>query len=574
LNRRKFVELLTGTAAWSLGGLRPIGLLAAPIPAPLRIDVHCHLYNGRDLPIYGLLESVIVEQNIFGIFAEPLALWLAASIEGNAPTYQQEIDALDTLAQNPAAAAQYELNSNRLTEALEVGMKKFIEDYTSFGHPRTPVTDRNDAFLLELLRRFAQPSVLQDGMTKDDLSKLLNDRQFRQELIERILEYRTKKNALGFADEFSEYISQFCHWVGTFLEYHFRLADDLATKFGENVGDELRIMTPAIVDFGLWPLKFWFRDMVNTADQQATLIEKVSLIRQKGRAIHGFIGFDPWRYLQELKDGSPNNSFDVLKQAIEKRGFVGVKFYPPMGFQPYANSELPNSAFPHELVHLCKGHPGRALDKVLARVYRYCNGNGLAIMAHCSDSIGSRPGYALRSAPELWRPVLDQFKNLRLNLGHFGGIWDFFFDPTCSKSENTNWPTQIGAMMKDYNNLYVDVADFSEVLERWDSEKCSTPKILDNLKGLIGNQPQLLTRMMYGSDWMMLDREPKNDDYYQAMRQAFSGLVGSADLDRFLGQNAATYLGLRPGQRTRYRIDTFYRNNHRAPPDFDRYLVS
>jgi hypothetical protein len=39
----------------------------------LRIDAHCHLFNGHDLPIYGLLKSVFLEQNVFGVFAIPFA---------------------------------------------------------------------------------------------------------------------------------------------------------------------------------------------------------------------------------------------------------------------------------------------------------------------------------------------------------------------------------------------------------------------------------------------------------------------------------------------------------------------
>jgi predicted TIM-barrel fold metal-dependent hydrolase len=539
---------------------------------PLTIDVHCHLFNGRDLPIYGLLESVILEQNIFGIFAEPLALWLAASIEGNSPTYQQEIKYLDHLIANSAATAVYKPNSNRVAGFLEGGLRKFIGQYTSFG-PRTSVTDRNNAFLLELLRRFAPPSTLKYRMTKGDVLGLLKNHQFRQALIKRILDYRTKKSALGFFDELSEYISQFCHWSGTFTEYHFRLADDLSGKFGENVADELCVMTPAIVDFGPWPLKCWYRDKVRTPNQQAVLIQKIALIRRKGRAIHGFIGFDPWRYLQEEKNRTPNDSFKVLRRAIEERGFVGVKLYPPMGFQPDGNAKLPNSCFPDKLVTLCKGRPGHELDRVLAKVYDYCDSKELAIMAHCSDSIGSRPGYALRSAPELWRPVLDRFKKLRLNLGHFGGIWDFFLKPECRKSTNTKWPAQIGAMIEDYNNLFVDVGDFSGVLDRWDSEKCATTEIFKKLTNLVGKHPQLRSRMMYGSDWMLLDREPQNEDYYQAMRKKFSALVGPANLNKFLGQNAAAFLGLHRGQPTRKRVDDFYRNNRQQPPDFDRYLI-
>ena len=193
-------------------------------------------------------------------------------------------------------------------------------------------------------------------------------------------------------------------------------------------------------------------------------------------------------------------------------------------------------------------------------------------MTHCGNSIGSRPGYALRSAPENWKPVLNRYRMLRLNLGHFGGIWDFFSDSACRQSSDTPWPKTIGEMVDAYDNLYTDVSDFSGVLDRWDSERCATREIFANLKELIARHPKLRSRIMYGSDWVLLDREPRNEDYYQAMKQRFSDLLGANSLDGFLGQTAATYLGLRKNQATRNRIDQFYRSAQRTPPDFDRYL--
>jgi hypothetical protein len=96
VERREFIKLFGGMAARGLGTLtfggafRPLGSLAAPATTPLRTDVHCHLFNGYDLPVYGLLVSVFLEQNIFGALAIPIALWLAASIEGKATSTSAE----------------------------------------------------------------------------------------------------------------------------------------------------------------------------------------------------------------------------------------------------------------------------------------------------------------------------------------------------------------------------------------------------------------------------------------------------------------------------------------------------
>ncbi len=520
--------------------------------------------------MYGLLESVFLEQNIWGPFVEPFALWLAITIEQNSPNFDDEMDESARLAANTTLRSHDKPGTDQTAQFLERGLNTFIDERTSLGHPQAGIlTDRNDAFLLELMRRFGPPGTY--APTIPDMRDRLSDQQFRRELIRRILEYRTRGAAIGF-DEISEYISQFCKWVGTATSYHSTLADELTGAFGESVPDELRIMTPAIVDFGPWPTADWFlyqdKPKLRTVEQQAKLLEKISLVRRSGRAVHGFIGYDPW---SDLENGG--KSYTVTT-AIESQGFVGVKLYPPMGFLPLGNAAMPNSAFPPKLVQLCRPRPvGQAVDEKLAKLYHYCDGKGLAIMAHCADSIGSHPGYAKRSGPDNWGRVLRDFPNLRVNLGHFGGIWDFFLDPTCRQSSNTDWPQQIGAMVQQYNNLYFDVADFSGVLDRWYSEKCATKDILDNITALVQLYPDMESRIMYGSDWMLLDREPRNEGYYDAMRNKFSGVLGAGAVDGFLGQNAARFLGLHQGQPTRARLEKFYTDNQQAPPNFDKYLA-
>src|SRR5262249_50429134 len=199
LQRREFIKFFGATAARSVGtftfgsALRPLGSVAAPATTPLRTDVHCHLFNGYDLPIYGLLVSVFLEQNIFGALAIPIALWLAASVEGKSPPYQDELDSAGQLVANPTVAAESRPNTDKVAEYLAGGMKKFIRDYTSLGRqPKTSSTDRNDALLLELIRRFA-PSELNEPMTKEKLIELFN-----KDLMKKILDYKNRKDALGF----------------------------------------------------------------------------------------------------------------------------------------------------------------------------------------------------------------------------------------------------------------------------------------------------------------------------------------------------------------------------------------
>jgi predicted TIM-barrel fold metal-dependent hydrolase len=570
INKREF---LSGVSALS-GSIpfQPYRALAAGTPT-VRIDAHCHLFNGRDLPIFGLLLYTILQVNVFGIFAEPLALLLASYIENQAPSYDDEKDILDNhLIPNPAAIGEYKRNSEKAPEIFAEGLKRFVDRYTSFGErPTAIVIDRNDALLLELLRRFGSEPL--SGLTKDDLIKKLQSKEFREDLIKRIIQYKKTKNDFGSIDELSQYYSQFFRWAATFLDYHFQLVQELAGLFGED--DSLRIMATAIVDFGPWPEPWWYRDILTTPYQQADLIQKISLIQPKGRVLTGYIGYDPWQHLKDIHHKVHPNAFEVVQLAIERMGFVGVKLYPPMGFMPLNNSSLDGdtSQFPTALVKLCNGRPGHEIDKVLTRLYAYCDQHRLAIQAHCANTIGSEPDYAKRADPILWLDVLKNYKGIRLNLGHFGGIWDFWSDPRCGSNTPTYWPKEIDGMLAGgkHPNLYTDVADFSGVLDRWDSEDCSTQDIFSNLAPLLQNNPYLRSRLMYGSDWMLLDFEPQNQYYYQKMRDAFSYYLNPTELDGFLGRTAATLLGLHTGDMTRKRVEDFYRQNGKAPPDFAAY---
>ncbi len=126
-------------------------------------------------------------------------------------------------------------------------------------------------------------------------------------------------------------------------------------------------------------------------------------------------------------------------------------------------------------------------------------------------------------------------------------------------------------MVQQYDNLYFDIADFSGVLDRWDFERCATAEIFKNIQSIL--TPTVKSRIMYGSDWMLLDREPRNEGYYEAMRTKFSGVLGASAIDDFLGQNAVRFLGLHQGQQTRARLEKFYTDNQQAPSNFHEYLA-
>ena len=281
----------------------------------------------------------------------------------------------------------------------------------------------------------------------------------------------------------------------------------------------------------------------------------ISLIQPKDRAVHGLIGFDPAHQIAP-PPGTPA-ALDIVKTAVLDKGLIGVKVYPPMGFQATGNANIDggDAAFPAWLV---KGYPGygKRLDDALAQLYQWCSDHGVPIMAHCAASQGSAPNYACRADPLYWGEVLTQFPKLKVNLGHFGGIWQFDDHPSDGTCKTADWTTPIAELMVKHDGLYADVGDFANVLNRsWDTD---LPQIMARLTSLVKTYPVVSQRLMYGTDWQLLDLEPENEVYYTRMRDQMSAALGTEFLPGFFRDNALRFFGLTQGGAGHRRLSDFY----------------
>jgi predicted TIM-barrel fold metal-dependent hydrolase len=199
-----------------------------------------------------------------------------------------------------------------------------------------------------------------------------------------------------------------------------------------------------------------------------------------------YLGVDPRR----------ENIKSYLNQIGHGKLFAGVKVYPPNGFSP--------------------------MDKVLVgpdSVFEYCSKNQIPIVSHCSYGGFATPatsinvnGYIIPKGkkepveyngtyqfntsiadgftvmvqeragvlnnPKIWRKVLEKYNNLILVLAHFG-------------SGNNDWQDEILAMMKIYPNLYTDVSCMSD------------ESIIQRVKTIYTNNPDISDRILYGSDYFL-----------------------------------------------------------------------
>jgi predicted TIM-barrel fold metal-dependent hydrolase len=160
-------------------------------------------------------------------------------------------------------------------------------------------------------------------------------------------------------------------------------------------------------------------------------------------------------------------------------GYLGVKLYPPFGYHP-APGSLYNS-----------GDVSAALDEV----YDYCETNEIPVTVHCSRGGAYNPQLlkcreliACLAHPSNWAPVLKRYKQLYLNLAHFGGDLHNY-------REQTSWAAAIERLMMDHDHVYADLA-YNDMALSMDT----AVRYFGNLLELAGKDT-VKDRILLGTDW-------------------------------------------------------------------------
>jgi predicted TIM-barrel fold metal-dependent hydrolase len=579
LDRREVLQRLAALAATSLLAGCPWKSSPATAPTPTaEIDIHCHIFNVRDMPAYAFILDVAIDNPLLHSFAAPLAKLMVEIVRGWAPDYTKELAVLQTIRANPGVAASVAQNSALPVAMFVGGLLRFLDKYTSFKlTPPGPLwSPANDEFVLQqLFARFLPGVPVPAGMTNAQTLAFIQ--LHANELATNILAaVQAPGGSATAALDAGSYLAQFLlYWAPRLADYRFQLASQLAALYGGTTSVP-RLMTPATLDITRWLKDSVTDDVPTPLLDQAELMRLIALIQPPAIAVHGFIGFDPWRQVDDLANGRTPTALDVVKIAIEQKGFVGVKLYPPMGFRATGNATIADCDFPEWMVACVNASTpkftlGPKLDAALDSLYAYCVTNDVPIMAHCAGSQGTSQDAALRADPKFWQMVLDKpaagavpaYGNMRLNLGHFGGLWNFDGAPPVPPDTHVTWTADVAKMIQSgkYPNLYTDIGDFAAILDRSPAEKADTKLIVDKLTQLVKDNPLLKTHLMYGTDWLMLGREPGSLAYYKKMTDRIGTVLNVTDLNDFLWRNASRYLGLATGKATRTRLANFYTAN-------------
>jgi predicted TIM-barrel fold metal-dependent hydrolase len=531
------------------------------------IDAHCHLFNARDLPIEGFTKKVLIPeyQQLGDLFSR------------YPDAFRVMIHALATIMQREAPAPTVALSGERASEVV-------FADRLDQGTDRLPTPAaqraRDLANIESVLRKIWSKDILRELRVTDarvadigiiDLQKLLLQEVFpgifsnnpREDEIDALIEGQNLSDVarLLYDEGFDKTIGRNIHWALLFTRYRLELGEELQRAHG----NRSILLTPALVDFSKW---------VEDEDhapiqQQVDAMTRVSL-RRNGPHIHGFVGFDPLRQAIHEKDRGPAAAepLAIVRNAVERGGFIGVKLYPPMGFCPIDNVKMGDD-FPDHVKAKLGNEPGKLFDDILRRLYAWCEAHDVPIMAHAVNSNEAGRGYGKRANPMFWASVLNSYPRLRINMAHFGGFRLIGQPP----NRDITWEWTIGRMITraPQANIFADLSYFSELLA---VDTAKRNALLANMKAFRVTFPNSADHLLFGSDWSMVGREAgfqptRGTQSYVDRVAGFLHDAGYADSDieKIMFANAVRYLGLGQGDLangTRGRLAAFYAGHGRT----------
>ena len=364
--------------------------------------------------------------------------------------------------------------------------------------------------------------------------------------------------------------------------------------------DGIALYIPLMIDY-----EYWFKSPQepSIASQIEAIYQHV-VLPQEGK-VHPFVSFDPAReqaYRKEMlgPTGQPEeySSLGLVKDAIRNRGFIGVKVYNTLGYRPLGNEEVDKQRkqiFERNGMGRYSVFTGQEFDDVLTELYEFCVEEQVPITAHCVwNGIEAYPGASFDfGSPKYWRPVLDKFPDLHLNLAHFGWSYpDEYFSevPQIVQSlfklrqalggqsweaqvENKKpWVREICEMLGTYKYLFTDVAHHGVTDDKDIPKfKAAYQKMRKDFGDLI---PE---RLLFGIDWHVIARVDNYTGFKDRyIHRVLNDIFTDEEMADFLGGNTLRFLGLLPLEtkpqdgwtENRKRLKDFYERNDIEPPDW------
>ncbi len=240
-----------------------------------------------------------------------------------------------------------------------------------------------------------------------------------------------------------------------------------------------------------------------------------------------FLGLNPsmhtLSFIENMIEEHVSIPGDNKKQ--KQKLFRGIKFYPPLGTNPW----------PEE---------GIEREKI-TYIYKFCEKNRVPIITHCDDQgfrgINSKVAQKYTN-PLSYTPVLDAFPELIIDFAHYGRQYNLLAKSKSIKSiigqvfTEDPWFTQIIRFMNTYDNIYADVS-FSG----------TDPAFYKGLHSFIQAQKdpikeKILNRSMFGSDFSV--NLAKVESYSNYLKIFEASPFSDDEIHLFASVNPIRFLGL------------------------------
>ncbi len=483
-------------------------------------DAHTHFFNAQDVPVAGFLTKSVAHS----IKSENLRKLIIAL----APV----VEALANLA--PTTEREHRELCRSSAKALHT-LRAQSDDLD------TEIDRRRDDMARELYKRILQegdeiPRLFNEAVLRAksrDINALRNQTTaFSEDFVREALRdggsYRTSSKALisrrtsDMATEEAEAMSMkgALQFVGFMLAPRHHNLRTYIRRFSEHSPSlPLSGCFAAMVDFNYW---------LDCPAKASLMHDQVMVHEQLALLSRGFlmplVAYNPW---VDIKEGDA--SIKLVEKAVKEHGCVGVKIYPPMGFYAYGNAGSP--------IQSSEPRPDPVmLDKKLRTFYELCDDLGVPVMAHANESNGRDAAHDMLAGAKGWISLREQvgtLKGLRVNAGHFGGD---------DVHDSSDWTNDFVRLMSEPGGLrmYADLGYWERLLDKKPTQD-NLAKIL--MAPLTGGTTA--DRVMYGSDWLMLSKEPGWETYGEGVAKVIRGLDPSGKIaTKVLGGNVLECYGL------------------------------
>lgn len=249
------------------------------------------------------------------------------------------------------------------------------------------------------------------------------------------------------------------------------------------------------------------------------------LAERSGGRLLGFVAYDPFRPY----------AVQIVRHALE-HGFAGVKLYPPSGYRPIGNRD-------GEL----RGATAAEVDRRNLELFRLCCDMDVPIFAHCSPGGMERVRgvTGAYSDPSHWRRVLQHpdLRHLRLCLGHAGGedAWNAYHDGGDDGRFERSFAGEVVRLCVEFPNVYCELGHFDQIVDG-----VGLDDFRRRLVRLVRTHgAHFAGKIMYGSDWHLLVRQPRHARYLAAFEELFERTPELQPYaEGFFGRNALAFLNL------------------------------